>query len=222
MTDTLGDMQSRIADEIARTDLTSQITLAITTAIAKWQREQFYFSQHLGTALFSTVAAQEFYTVADAADIPNIAHIDKMTVLISGNRYFMNGRTEQYIEDVSISPTNYGQPVDYSYYAKRIRMYPIPDSAYPVNVAGTFMLGVPAAASASNAWTTAVDGEALIRCEAKMDLYKNYLMDDEMAQSMNKLIYGDPMMPESRGYYRDLKAETARRSATNRVRPTNF
>lgn len=235
-----GQLQWRIADEIGqRGDLlspssfaagTATITLAqspiqnaIQTAIAKWERVRFYFNEltfdAAGTGTqgtnnnpwFTTVAGQEFYGLAATATIASIAHIDKLHVLISGNRYFMEGRTWQYLTDVSINATNRGQPVDYAYANEQLRFYPIPDGAYPVGAYGTKRLTALSANSDSNAWTT--DAEALIRAEAKTDLFENVLQTGELADRQRNLIAG---------YLRDLRAETTRRSATNMVRPSYF
>lgn len=219
MTYAKSDMVSRIENELGgRTDLATEIGLAINSAIFKFQREQFYFNQLRSTGAFTTVYGQEFYTSSDAAIIGTLPHIDKLSVLISGNRYFMVGRTEQYMEDVSMSPTNYGQPVDWSYYQQRIRMYPIPDGAYPVNILCFNLLTLTG--DYNNAWTN--DAEELIRCEAKRDIMENLLYDDEGAARMKRQIYGDPEQPGSEGYLYALKAQTARSSATRRIRPTNF
>src|SRR5215472_3707712 len=101
-------MQNRIADELgARGDLlvpssnmsASPIQLAIFDAISFWQAERFWFNEYRTTNAFTTVVGQEWYTASDWPDIATILHIDKLSVLISGNRYFMTPRTEQYMED---------------------------------------------------------------------------------------------------------------------------
>src|SRR5690348_18369781 len=105
---TYGDMQNKIADELGgRSDLNTNqsglsstpIQMAIQSAIRKWEREPFYFTQTRTTGAFSTVALQEFYTASDWSAIPTVATIDKLSILISGNRYFMWPRTAQYMEE---------------------------------------------------------------------------------------------------------------------------
>lgn len=218
---TYGDMQARIADELGgRTDLAVQIQLAIQTAIAKWERERFYFNERRAANAFATAQGQEFYGAADYAPLATMAHLDKVTVLVNGNRYTLAPRLAQYLEDVSVSSTVQGQPIEYAYYAEQLRLYPIPDNAYPVNLLGTTRFAPLANAGDSNAWT--LDGEALIRCEAKMDLYENTLQQSDLADRMRLLIHGDPSKPGHRGYHYALKAETARRAAVGRTRPSYF
>ena len=218
---TYGDMQNRIADELgARSDLTSQIQLAIQTAIAKWERERFYFNEVRTANAFSTVKGQEFYGASDYAPLGTLAHIDKLSILISGNRFALTPRTAQYLEDVSVNSAVQGQPADYAYYGLQLRLYPIPDNAYPINILGTTRLAAISNPNDSNAWTN--DAEALIRCEAKMDLYENTLQAPELADRMRLLIHGDISKPGHRGYVYALKAETMRRAASGRTRPTYF
>jgi len=217
-------MQNRIIDELGgRSDLNvaasglsvSPIQLAILDAVRKWERERFWFNEIRTTGAFTTVNGQEFYTSSDWSSLPNVAHIDKMSVLISANRYFMWPRTAQYMEDVSINPNVKGQPVDYCYYAENIRMYPIPDNSYPVNVLYTQRVTELSATSDTNIWTN--EAEELIRCTAKQILYEGTLLDDVGSARMKAAIYGQPQ-----GALQALRAETFRRSATQRMRATYF
>jgi hypothetical protein len=218
---TYGDMQNRIADELGgRADLAAQVQLAIQTAIAKWERERFYFNELRAANAFSTAQGQEFYGASDYAPLATIAHLDKVTVLVSGNRYTLAPRLAQYLEDVSVNPLVRGQPIDYAYYAEQLRLYPIPDNAYPVSLLGTTRFAALANPGDSNPWM--LDAEALIRCEAKMDVYENTLQQSDLADRMRLLIHGDPSKPGHRGYLYALKAETARRAAVGRTRPSYF
>lgn len=217
---TFGDLQNRIADELGgRADLltpssglgSSPIQLAIYDAIGQWQNDRFWFNEYRAQNAFSTVQGQEFYSATDWPDIATIHTIDKLSVLISGNRYFMTPRTEQYMEDVSINPSWSGQPKDYSYYNFRLRFYPIPNGAYPVNVLGTKDFPDLSAANDSNVWTTTA--EPLIRATAKLYLYRDTLQDDDRAQAM---------MGAMQFENANLRGETQRRVATTRMRVTQW
>ena len=137
-------MQQMIADELGdRQDLltpladsaltTSPIQNAIQSAIALWEREPFYFNEYYASPLFSTVANQEFYTVSDNAAIATLPKIDKIHILVNSNRYTLYARTWQYLEEISVNPAVVTSiPIDYAYFAEQIRIYPIPDGAYPL------------------------------------------------------------------------------------------
>jgi hypothetical protein len=217
---TFGDLQNRIADELGgRADLLSPspgladspISLAIWSAINMWQNERFWFNEYRSANAFNTNVGQEFYTALDWPDIATIHHIDKLSVIISQNRYFMTPRTEQYMEDISINPYWSGQPVDYSYYNFRLRFYPIPNGVYPVNVLGTQSFTPLVAGNDSNPWTTLA--EPLIRATAKLYLYRDTLQDDDRAQAM-----AQAMNFESS----NLHGQTQRRTPQTRLRATTF
>jgi hypothetical protein len=214
------ELQTRIADEImGRTDIssaasglsTTRVQYAIQDAIKFWEPTRFWFNEYRTASAFNTVAHQEFYTSADWADIATIAHIDKLSVLISGNRYFMEPRTAQYMEDVSINAAVYGQPVDYSYYDEQLRFYPIPDQVYAVNVLGTKTFSALSANADTNVWTT--EAEALIRADAKMRLFRDFLLDPS-----NAAVCAQTAKAEAS----NLKRMTYRRMAPARVTPTYF
>lgn len=217
---TYSQLQYRIADELGgRTELLSPSTgevlspiqLAILDAISFWDNERFYFNEYRTAGAFSTVAGQEFYTASDWADIATILHIDKISVLISGNRYRMVPRTAQYMEDISMNASWRGQPVDYSYYNYQLRLYPIPDNAYPLNVLGTKEFTVLTNANDTNVWTT--DGEGLIRATAKQFLYRDTILDDNKASSMEK---------SANDQFSSLKGETLKKIASLKFQPTQF
>ena len=241
-------LEKQIADELGnRTDLLtplsdsgltlSPIENAIASAIAKWEREPFYFNEiyNSSTPFFTTVANQELYTETDSSAIASSPDIYNLHALISGTRSRMTKRTWQYLEDISSNPAGRGPPSHWAYLARSIRLYPIPDRAYPIRasrlrialnsdefILDESLLDGPdvLAPSDTSVWTQ--DGFDLIRSEAKLILAEEVLHDDALAQRMRNAIYGDPLRPYERGYLWALKAATTRRVATNRVRATSF
>jgi hypothetical protein len=229
-------MQKQIADEcsdnqqlLAPLDpdsgLKSPIQNAIQSAIAKWEREVFYFNdfrlEPTNASPFKTVIGQEFYGVADYALLGTLACIKSVRILESNNRYDVEERDSNYMNMVSVSPINTGLPTDWSYDAQQMRFYPIPNGVYPIGLTGTQRLSALNLDTDANAWTQ--DAYDLIRCEAKLILGRDVLHDDDMEAAARRAIYGTPGDPRDRGYLYDLKAETTRRhSSRSRIRPTNF
>jgi len=82
---TYGTMQDRIAREIGRSDLTTQIRDAIQTAIRYYERKRFYFNEF--QASFSASSSQEYYDSADLSQIPNLVEIDSLTVDVNTSTY---------------------------------------------------------------------------------------------------------------------------------------
>src|SRR5271156_4984087 len=69
------DMMNRITDELARSDLNSEIQLAIMDAIAFYQAERTFFNESRDI-LLTTNIGQEIYTVSDNPSIPLLFSID--------------------------------------------------------------------------------------------------------------------------------------------------
>lgn len=207
---TLGEMQDRIADELARDDLSAQITKAIKSAIQHYERRRFYFNETRDIE-FSLSDGQEFYSSADNPDIPRIVDIDRVTVTVSNNRYTLTPRTYGYLESISAGVERSSIPEDYAYYAEQLRIYPIPNQNAPVRVSGVVRLSTLSASTDSNAWTT--DAEELIRTHAKRDLYAHVIRDIDEALVMQTYEQGVLQM---------LDAETTSRASSGRVMPSQF
>lgn len=209
---TYGTMQDRIADELDRADLTNQITRAIKSAIAYYERKPFWFNEQR-TISFPTVDGQEFYGSSDDSDIPNLLRIDTLKIAeTSTDKYDLERRPFEELDAYSQSNVNdEGKPVWYAYYAKQIRLYPIPDASYSIYGSGIIALADLSATTDTNAWMT--DGEALIRARAKWDLYTHVIKEVESAQLM-KAAENEEL--------RSLMAATSARKATGRILPTQF
>lgn len=219
-------LQQQIAMELgdrtqllpSATGIWSPIKNAIQTAIAKWEREPFYFNEVYTASFFSTVNTQEFYTSSDAAAIATTVEIKRLHVTISGGRYSLIQRDWDFLEDIAVSATA-GKPTDFAYFAQRIRLYPIPDAAYVVSLSGTSRLTALSADADTNGWTQ--DGFDLIKAEAKLILASEYLHDAPLALAMMSAIHGSPgspEMPPREGILAMLRKETLSRAKPGIVR----
>jgi len=204
-------MQNRIANEVrnistaASSDIQSEIQSAIKSAIAHYERERFYFSE-LRSETFNTVDGQEFYGSADNANIPNIAHIDSLTMTInSTQRWVLKEREWDWIERYNFDTSFEGDPEYYAYYGRQIRLGPIPNTARTIRISGIWRLTALSADGDSNVWTT--EAEELIRSRAKWDIWRNVLKEEQQAQ-IAKATEGEA--------YAALKRETTHR-LTSRV-----
>lgn len=222
-------LQRQIADElidsqhllsvISGSSLTlSPIQNAIQSAVSKWEREPFYFNEVYSTPLFTTVNAQEFYTSADAAAIATTPEIYQLHALINANRYALAVKSWAELDVVSVNPSATGEPQDYAVFASQIRLYPIPNGAYPIRASRTQKITALSADNDTNVWTQ--DAFDLIRSEAKLILAEEVIHDDDLAVRMRRAIYGVPGVG-GRGYLGALRAETFRR-ARSRIKPSQF
>jgi len=183
---TLAIMKARIADELARDDLTSQIAYAITDAITAYQDERFFFSESRALT-FNTVASQEFYTSADASWIPTITKIDYIFVYEGNTPQQLMPMRPADMESAVTNATSLGVPSWYCYYNKTLRFYSIPDDVYVIRVGAATTVDAPASdAETDNAWMTSA--ERLIRSRAKLELALHVLKDPELAQTMSEAV----------------------------------
>lgn len=183
---TLAIMKARVADELARDDLTSQISYAISDAITAYSDERWFFSETRDLAL-TTVASQEFYDSDDLAAIATLTKIDYLTVYVGNQPFQLLPMKSFEIEWAVQNGTSTGQPSWYAYYNRQFRFYPIPDAAYTVRIAGSTVVAAPATdAEADNAWMT--HAERLIRSRAKMELALHVLKDTELAAVMQQAV----------------------------------
>lgn len=208
---TQGYMKDKIADQINRTDLTTQIAECISDAIKFYQPHRFIFSEGRDTTL-STVANQEFYTSTDDPLIGTLYAFDYITITIGTAKFDLPRYQPEDIEVLTQSGTQMGQPQCYSYYNYQLRLYPVPNTVYPLTIAAHQLIAAPAAdTTTGNNWMT--DAEKLIRCRARYELALNYTFDEKEMQFMTAAV------TEA---YDELKARTNQLAGTGEVRPTRF
>lgn len=181
---TLSIMKARIADELARDDLTSQIAYAISDAIGAYQDERWFFNESRAVT-FSTVADQEFYDGDDAASIATVQKIDYVKLYVGDQPYDLEPLMPSEIESSATNGTSTGTPWSYCYYSESLRLYPVPDQAYTVRLGASILRAAPATdAEASNPWMT--HAERLIRSRAKLELALHVLKDEALAATMSQ------------------------------------
>lgn len=188
----------------------AEIKSAILSAVDHYTRMPFYFLQSRALT-FSTVAAQDYYTSADLADIPNIAHIDALTITVNSITQRLQRRSFDYIDDMNSTTTTQGRPTDYCYYAKQIRLAPYPDAVYSIRIAGDIRLAELSADADTNVWMT--DAERLIRFRASHDLWANVLADETRALVAKR---------NEMEAYSALVAEGTQRGTSGRITATRF
>lgn len=210
---TYGTMQDRIADELDRADLTTQIKRAIQSAIAYYNKQRFWFTENRTSLSFATVDGTEFYGASADSDIPNLIFIDNLRIAISStDKYDLERVPYTELDSRSDGITaDEGKPYSFAYYAKQIRLYPIPDASYSIFGSAIMHLGDLSVTTDTNNWMT--DGEALIRARAKWELYTHVVKDIESARLMKEA---------EKEELRELIAATNSRSSTGQLIATAF
>jgi hypothetical protein len=173
---TYGDLQSRIADDLNRTDLTNQIKENILLAIAHYRSERFWFNE-TSTTLTATVS--QSYVTAPT----DILRIDNLYIKISGKNIALLQQDLNSV--VEYRPTTNGRPRAFCYYQNRFELDMLSDAAYAMPLYYVKELSVLSSSSDTNGWTTAA--EDLIVFHAEKMLYANVIKDMEKAQAASAL-----------------------------------
>lgn len=173
---TLAELRDRIAGELANDgDITAvQIVNAINTALAHYGREAFWFNQKAGT--FISVPGQEYYGLADLADIPNMVSV--LSMRRAGGELNIRGVDNDAIEDSQDGSVT-GDPDFYSRFGKQIRLYPIPVQAEAIKISYITKFPALSADTDTNAFTD--ECEELVRQAAKRIICTDILLADDMA-----------------------------------------
>lgn len=168
---TYAQLQSRIADDINRTDLTSQIQQQILLAIERYKSERFWFNETT-TTLTGTVSQAYISAPSD------IIRIDDLYITISSRNIRM--KPFDLNDVIEFRATTNGRPLSYCYYQNRFELDRPCDSAYSFPLYYVKALTALSAAGDTNGWTT--DGEDLIVFRAEKMLYANVIKSTEKAQ----------------------------------------
>ena len=180
---TFGEMKARIAGEMKRGELVSSATAvsrAVLSAIQHFETERFPWNEFRDET-HTTVADDPYLSITATL---KIVKLDSVRVTIGARDYPLIEKDWSSIELID-SGQWAGYPEWWCWYGEQIRMYPIPNDAYTVKLAGVRRLTevtASASASATNSWMT--DGEEMVRLYAKGSLFRDELRAPMLAQQM--------------------------------------
>lgn len=209
---TLAIMKARIATELRRTNISTQIADAINTSIEAYKSEPLWFTQKYNVDI-TLNSGQEFYTGTDNAWIERIQRLDFVHLLMGTQAYTLTLVSQEWLDIASTSGSNGGQPYRVGYFAETLRFFPVPNaSGMSARLTGKFEIPAPAGdAEASNPWMT--DAEELIRCRAKYELFQHVLYDAVKAAIFDPARVGSP----TDRALKQLRKRTAAKMHTGRV-----
>lgn len=209
-------MQDRIATELTRSDLTTEVQSAIQSAILHYEAEPFWFTERTFTR--STVADQQNYTLSGST-----VAILSLKIDVNNTEYQLNPRDYAWFEAVDTSSSFSGYPYDYAIFADQVFLYPQPNDAYTMTFSDIGKLSTLSDDTDTNAWMT--DGEVLIRQRAKAIVKIDVLHEPGAIQEASNFSNrGLPFLSGlERSAYNALKGKTfARSSGPMRMRATAF
>lgn len=208
---TRSDIEAQIADDLARSDLSSQITAAVNTAIRSYRFERLGFNEaYRVTATLSTSAD----TMALTGLSVRLRKIDRLRIVRAAGDYLdLYHRDYDWImsrQDVRVLC----QPAEYAIYNNAIHFDSMADQNYTLYLDGIKELGNTSASySAADASAWFNDARELIRHRAKRELYANVLKDMELAAVAGAA---------EKEALNTIKSELNQQISTGFIRPTEF
>jgi hypothetical protein len=206
---TLGNVQDRLADDLNRTDLSTQIITAINRAISHYTKEPFWFTETSST--FTTSDSAAYYTNSSPAAFPtDIARIQYAEITVNGNDYELEPWTIEEVQSANVTGTK-NQPIAYAWWQNRVYTYPLANGAYPVTVYHTKSYPALTSTASSNDFTTYAEDliEARARWWLNLRVIKDF--DSATADKQEELDALSAMREKNAGY-----------SEQNEVVPTDF
>lgn len=173
---TLATLKTRIADEIDRDDLTSQVETALLDAIDHYADMNLAFNEQRQTV--STTADTIAVTVPTGLRRETGIWID-----VSGNDYALEKVSLEFIEELHAATDTTGQPTYYAYLDGTFRLWPTPGQAYTLTVVGVYDESALSADGDTNSFTTDRTAARMVVSWAKRYLAQNVTYDAEMAQA---------------------------------------
>jgi hypothetical protein len=201
-TRTLGDLKARIADELARSDLTSQIALAISDAIDEACTHRFWFMEARGLTILA-LAGTDIYS---GTAIGELLEIDRLVLIVGGQRRTLRPMNDDELDRLNDGSAPQGEPYAYSRYGDTLRLYPVPNQNYTVLIDGVTRGATLDSDGDSSIWTTT--GEKYVRALAKRDLLGHVIRNPEAAQVQDMF---------AKRYREELEQQTHSRTATNEM-----
>lgn len=210
---TLSHLVSVIQDEIddITDEYVAQIQESIFSAIRFCERETFYFNESR-EVVFQTRAGQRVYDEAESRHIESAVKIKNVYLRSDPhNKIELEQKSPSSLEPL-LSSAQQGTPVYYSYFDRKLYLYPTPDRVYQVQlILSPQRLSEIENVDEEHPWF--VYGFDLIKARAKYELYKNILKDPDCAAAA----YND-FTEQLHG----LREETSKRYNVTRIIPTDF
>jgi len=156
---TFADLKTRIADELDRNDINTQIGNEIKRAIKHYEQQRWWFTETQTT--ITTSSSQASYSLPS-----NLIILDNVEIQISNNKLEVHEISwNKYVHDWRYSSVPTGHPDQYAYYSDLLWLGPVPNGAYNVTLSIVYKLDELSNDADSNAWTNEAEDLIVSRAE---------------------------------------------------------
>lgn len=174
---TLGDMRTRIADElqIDATTFSVEIDRAIFSSIKKYDDRDYWFLEAAPVPVLFTLTSNYSLSII----VPDRSEIKSIRLELSPGLGTMIMRTQEEIIDLEFDEDFTGQPSYWAIHHNTLMIRPKPQKTYTAQVWTSLRNSMTASASASSVWTN--EAEELIRLCAEVDILEMRIKDFDTA-----------------------------------------
>ena len=165
------DLLNRVYDDLKRTDVSTAVDSAVTSAIRHYNRERWWFLE--AVAETTTSSSQAYYVVP-----PDMKKMDNLLITISGSKVPLDLVSYDEIDNED-DGRFFGQPVKVAMYQDSLRLSPVPNGEFVITMSYHRKLDESTTGSVSNSWTN--EGFDLIRYRAAYDVAKHTLRNRDLA-----------------------------------------
>lgn len=173
MADDFAGLKSRVADELNRSDLTSQISSAVLRAIEFYANERFTFVE--SETARDTEADNQYVTLPS-----DLREEDRVYTTVGGYQYDLTKQEFETLEYWHGASNTKGQPLDYARRDGRLRIWPTPNAVYTLTILGKFDQTALNEDTDTNGWTSGLPAD-LIVARAKFTISRGITYDQEAA-----------------------------------------
>lgn len=160
---TFADLKTLVAQDIKRSDLTSEISTAVLSAVQDHSVERFWFNEVRNFTAILTTGSSGEYAITPSSTVQEFVKIDWVRVQI-GSQWTRLDRIDADNMEELRSTTTTGQPAWWTFYQEHLIVNPEPSSSYSARIAGHVRFVALSADADTNAWTNAA--KDLIRYSA--------------------------------------------------------
>jgi len=197
---TKAEIREQVLNDLFRTDLTSEVELAIDYAIRRLSSQPWWFLEKRDT--IATVSGGEYLDVT-----ASLSTIKDITITDGSWVHDLLPISLEEFNERYISGSEYkGLPHYFTLYGSQLRLLPIPDASYTVTLYYS-MIPPTISAGASNEWTT--NYPDLVRREAGVDVAASVLRNKELTMLLAGMRENAMSM---------AKSENTRRMASGRTK----
>lgn len=185
------DVRTRIADQLARSDLDTQIDREIQLAIARYNRRVSWLHEVREVSLTS-VAAQPWYSEVDVSTGTGPQDVTGRTTVAVSEIQKINYMRDPDYDDLRQVPYREfecffdttgasGRPTYFTLYAGQIGIWPVPDAVTVYTLSAVVKPAIPSLATDESVWFD--QAQELIENAAAAAICRKFIQDGDRAQA---------------------------------------